>query len=120
MLLPCTQRIGRPASANSRSQKTRARYPRSSPRHSTSMIAASGSFVRVKSTASAYGDRRPAQLAVEPAGLLQRLHALDAQATRAREVLVGHAPLGVGARELLGAALDRPLRRGRREHAREL
>src|SRR4051794_26527615 len=120
MLLLCTQRIGRPASANSRSQNTRARYPRSSPRRSTSMIAESGSFVRVKITASAYGDRRPAQLAVESAGLLQRLHVLNAQAALAREVLIGHAPLGIGTRELLGAALDRPLRRRRRQHAREL
>src|SRR5690348_9112563 len=84
------------------------------------MIVASGSLVRLKITASAYGDRSPAQLAVEPAGLLQRLHALDAQAALAREVLVGHAPLGIGARELLGAALDRPPRRGRRQDAREL
>src|SRR3954470_18232577 len=120
MLLLCTQRIGRPAAANARSQNTRARYPRSSPRRSTSMIAASGSFVRVKTTASAHGDGSPAQRVVEPAVLLQALHALDAKAARAREVLVGHAPFGVGARELLGATLDRPLRRGCREHTREL
>src|SRR3984893_194622 len=44
-LLICTKRVSRPASANSRSQKTRAKKPRSSSRLSSSMTAAPASGV---------------------------------------------------------------------------
>src|ERR1700730_13676041 len=44
-LLICTKRVSRPASANSRSQKTRAKKPRSSSRLSSSMTTAPASGV---------------------------------------------------------------------------
>src|SRR5271163_905201 len=47
-LLICTKRVSRPAAANSRSQKKRAKKPRSSPRLSSSMTKAPSSGVGTK------------------------------------------------------------------------
>src|SRR5262249_39152967 len=47
-LLICTKRVSRPAAANSRSQKTRAKKPRSSSRLSSSMTKAPSSGVGTK------------------------------------------------------------------------
>ena len=51
----------------------------------------------------------PAQLVIEPAGLLQLAHPVDAQVAGARELLEGHAVADVGLPELLHAPADGPL-----------
>src|SRR5215212_1585096 len=99
MVLLCTIRIGRPSSANSRSQNVRARNPRSSAWRSTSITKASGSPVGMKiilptlatvgdRARSSRADRHPeAELFVQPPRLLQVADTLDPQVSRARELL---------------------------------
>src|SRR4029077_1175544 len=131
MVLLCTMRIGSPCSANSVSQKVRARKPRSSALGSTSIRNAPSSGVGLKIKDGAPDDRSghpsrhprrdaPAELVIEPASLLKLLHAVDPEVPASCEPVEGEPVPLVCPAELLHAPTDRPQRLGGRKHRHDL
>src|SRR6188508_2789190 len=116
-------RIGMPCSANSSSQKVRARKPRSSARRSISIRYAPSSRVgrNCMARSAHHRDRRlPAQVLAQPARLLQLADAVDAQVPGADELVEGQPVADVRLVELLDAAAHGPLRLELRQDAGDL